>query len=104
MIGCDKVSLIVLGLTKASRGRLCTLRRLGVKNTTAWRLLSEYESVGLLYRLSDTLQALLGVCSSRSIGAWLSDDIPCSDYFKHYLSICAIVDECLEPQNTALSY
>lgn len=57
------------------------------------RLLSEYESVGLLYRLSDTSQALLGVCSSRSIGAWLSDDIPCSDYFKHYLSICAIVDE-----------
>lgn len=61
------------------------------------RLLREYEPVALLYRLPDVSQALLGACTCPNIGVWLSDEIPCSEYFRHFLRICAMIDEVFGP-------
>jgi hypothetical protein len=56
------------------------------------RLFKAYKPVALLYYLPDMSRMLEGRYEGSNVGVWLSDDIPSSEYFTHFLLICSLID------------
>lgn len=56
------------------------------------RLFKAYKPVTLLFYSPDISRALQGVHEGPNVGIWLSDEIPCSEYFVHSLLVCSMID------------
>jgi hypothetical protein len=59
-------------------------------------LLRAYKPIALLCYLPDAQRALFGYPEGPNVGVWLSDEIPCSEYFVHFLRICSMIDEVFD--------